>query len=361
MSTLSQLVAWVMAGFYALVHSYAFAIIAIGVTFMVLIIPFTLKSTRSMLAMQKLQPQMKQLQQQHKDDKLALQQAISELYKKEGVNPLGGCLPALAPFPLLYVLYHVISGLSNVKKVTGGYIADPLYLNTKTRMYHDLIASAPHHAVATKAAAAAQIHSLGLNLATSAWDAIEQHLGFGAILGSLLLIVVNIAANFYQQVQISNLNPMVRQNQQMSQQMRFMRYFPIILGVIWIRLGSGLVLYYCISAIFRVVQQWMMYHYDPRVKALVAKDDHDIEVLDAKLRELEQKQPRPAPANGASPAPRKRNTPPRPFVEPGPPKAPVTKANRGNGKAAAAPPPAPRYTNAASASSRSRNRKRKGR
>jgi YidC/Oxa1 family membrane protein insertase len=358
MSSLSKLVAWIMAGFYSLIPSYAFAIIAIGITFMVLIIPFTLKSTRSMLAMQKLQPQMKQLQQQHKEDKLALQQAISELYKKEGVNPLGGCLPALAPFPLLYVLYHVINGLSNVKKVGSGYLADPLYLNTKTRMYRNLIASAPHHAVATKAAAAAQIHALGLNLATSAWDAINQHLGFGAIFGSLLLIVVNIAANFYQQVQISNLNPMVKQNQQMSQQMRFMRYFPIILGVIWIRLGSGLVLYYCVSAIFRVVQQWMMYHYDPRVKALVAKDDHDIEVLDAKLRELEHKPPRPATANGAPPAPSRRVTPPRPFVEPGASKPPATR-NAGNGKPA--PPPAPRYSNAASASSRGRNRKRKGR
>src|SRR5579862_8677767 len=132
-----------MAGFYALIPSYAFAIVAIGITFMVLIIPFTLKSTRSMLAMQKLQPRMKQLQQQHKDDKLALQQAISELYKQEGVNPLGGCLPALAPFPLLYVLYHVIQGLSNVKKVTGGYLADPKYLNVHTQMYKALVASAP--------------------------------------------------------------------------------------------------------------------------------------------------------------------------------------------------------------------------
>ena len=98
-------------------------------------------------------------------------------------------------------------------------------------------------------------------------------LGFAEIFGSLLLLLIMIGANYYQQVQITNLNPMVRQNQQMNSQMQLMRFFPILFGLICIRLPSGLVLYYAVSALFRVGQQWMMYHYDPKVIALVAKDD----------------------------------------------------------------------------------------
>jgi YidC/Oxa1 family membrane protein insertase len=358
LSSLSRLVGWILAGFYALVPNYAFAILCVGITFMVLIVPLTLKSTRSMLAMQKLQPKMKQLQAQHKDDKLALQQAVSELYKQEGVNPLGGCLPAIAPFPLLYVLYHVIDGLSHTQLVSKGvYKADPLYLSTGTRMYHDLLASAPKSA-STALGAAAKIHSLGINLATSASTAISHHLGFTEIFGSLFLLLVMIGANYYQQVQISNLNPMVKQNQQMSQQMRMMRFFPVIFGLICIRLPSGLVLYYGVSALFRVGQQWMMYHYDPKVKALVAKDNRDIDALDARLNELERKQGNPSTGaksgstgNGKLTPPRANLTPPRTKLNP-------NGASSGtNGKSAV--PPA-RSTNAA-AGSKNRNRRRKGR
>ena len=112
MTALSQLVAWVLAGFYALIPNYGIAIILLGLTFMILVVPLTLKSTRSMLAMQKLQPKMKQLQQQHKNDRIALNQALTELYKEEGVSPFGSCIPTLLPLPLFYVLYRVITGLS---------------------------------------------------------------------------------------------------------------------------------------------------------------------------------------------------------------------------------------------------------
>ena len=113
MSSLSRLIGWVLAGLYSLIPNYAIAIILIGLIYMGFVVPFTLKSTRSMLAMQKLQPKMKQLQQQHKDDRLALNQALTELYKQEGVNPFGACIPTLLPLPLLYILYSVIRGLSH--------------------------------------------------------------------------------------------------------------------------------------------------------------------------------------------------------------------------------------------------------
>lgn len=284
MTQLSQLVAWVLAGFYALVPNYGVAIILLGLTFMALVVPLTLKSTRSMLAMQKLQPKMKQLQQQYKNDRMALNEALQNLYKEEGVSPFGSCLPTLLPLPLFYVLYRVITGLSN-KGPSGctrnACHAMPLYLNPGTAMYKALVRSATP-------GEGAQMHAFGINLSDSAWSALTKGLGFAEIFGSLLLLLIMIGANYYQQVQITNLNPMVRQNQ-MNSQMQIMRFFPIVFGLICIRLPSGLVVYYATSALFRVGQQWMMYHYDPKVIALVAKEDRDIEVMEARLEETERR------------------------------------------------------------------------
>jgi YidC/Oxa1 family membrane protein insertase len=289
-TALSQLVAWVLAGFYALIPNYGIAIILLGLTFMILVVPLTLKSTRSMLAMQKLQPKMKQLQQQHKNDRVALNQALTELYKEEGVSPFGSCIPTLLPLPLFYVLYRVITGLS--AKGPSGCKGDachamPLYVNPGTAMYKALVASATP-------GEGAQMHAFGINLSQSAWTALTKGLGFAEIFGSLLLLLIMIGANYYQQVQITNLNPMVRQNQQMNSQMQIMRFFPVVFGLICIRLPSGLVIYYAVSALFRVGQQWMMYHYDPKVIALVAKDDRDIEVMEARLEEGDRRKPKPS-------------------------------------------------------------------
>ncbi|MGA3219836.1 MAG: YidC/Oxa1 family membrane protein insertase, partial [Acidimicrobiales bacterium] len=152
--------------------------------------------------------------------------------------------------------------------------------------------------------------------------------------------------NYYQQVQITNLNPMVRQNQQMNSQMQLMRFFPLLFGVICIRLPSGLILYYAVSALFRVGQQWMMYRYDPKVKALVARDDRDIDVVEAHLEEIEQKAPRQAPPK---PSPPRRPPPPRQLP---------TGAGARNGKVTGQQVGRNLGVNA---NQRARNRKRKGR
>jgi YidC/Oxa1 family membrane protein insertase len=368
MTALSQLVAWVLAGFYALIPNYGIAIILLGLTFMVLVVPLTLKSTRSMLAMQKLQPKMKQLQQQHKNDRLALNQALTELYKEEGVSPFGSCIPTLLPLPLFYVLYRVITGLSN--KGPAGCKGDachamPLYLNPGTAMYKALVASAPP-------GEGAQMHAFGINLSQSAWTALTKGLGFAEIFGSLLLLLIMIGANYYQQVQITNLNPMVRQNQQMNSQMQIMRFFPIVFGLICIRLPSGLVLYYAVSALFRVGQQWMMYHYDPKVIALVAKDDRDIEVMEARLEDSGGKKQKPPPSKGqpagppqskpqpAAPSPSKPSQAKMPQAKSQPKPLPASQDGaRTDGKANGQVPS--RNPSSQGSGQRNRSRRRKGR
>ncbi|HUC14539.1 MAG TPA: YidC/Oxa1 family membrane protein insertase [Acidimicrobiales bacterium] len=374
MSSLSRLVGWVLAGFYSLIPNYAIAIILVGLVYMSFVVPFTLKSTRSMLAMQKLQPKMKQLQQQHKDDRLALNQALTELYKQEGVNPFGACIPTLLPLPLLYVLYSVIRGLSHTAKVCGGKVgvlrACPSYLSPSTRMFKDLVRSAPQ-------GMGAQMKSFGINLSNNAWADLHSNVGVGATFGALLLLVIMTGANYYQQVQIMSLNPMVRQNQQMNSQMRIMRFFPILFGVLCIRFATGLVLYYAVSGLFRVGQTWAMYHYDPKVKALVARDDRDLEVMESHLEEVEGKSRKALPKSPPAPpsAAQKALPKPPPKTPPkSPPKTPtstgdVTPANgkpngRPNGGKPSGPPNGQRpirNPNTEAASQRNRNRRRKGR
>jgi YidC/Oxa1 family membrane protein insertase len=350
MTALSQLVGWVLAGFYSLIPDYGVAIILLGLTFMALVAPLTLKSTRSMLAMQKLQPKMRQLQQQHKNDRLALNQALTQLYKDEGVSPFGACIPTLIPLPLFYVLYRV-------KHCVNNLCADPLYLSHKTRMWKNLVATAPP-------GKGAQIHAFGINLATSAWTAISTHLGVVEIFGSLVLLLIMIGANFYQQVQIMNLNPMVRQNQQMNPQMQIMRFFPIVFGLICVRLPSGLVLYYAVSALFRVGQQWLMYRLDPKVKALVARDDRDMEVMETALEDRERQPRKPAPASRGQLPPTSakalsaKTGTPRPGVPKAPMRKPQTPARGSNNGQGNGKPPV-RYVGAQSGGQRNRNRRRR--
>lgn len=357
MTALSQLVGWVLAGFYSVIPNFAVAIILLGLTFMALVVPLTLKSTRSMLAMQKLQPKMKQLQQQHKDDRLALNQALTQLYKDEGVSPFGSCLPTLLPLPLFYVLYRVIEGIGNAKCTGKGAAQicrpDPLYISRKTKMYKALVSSPPEHAsqIHLLGKHGAEIHAFGINFATSAWTAITKHLGIGEIFGTLLLLLVMIAANYYQQIQITNLNPMVRQSQQANPQMQIMRIFPVFFGLICVRLPAGLVLYYSVSAIFRVGQQWLMYRYDPKVKALVAREDRDLEVLEARLEERgpkAQKGPSPSKAQAWKAPSAKAGTPVRA-------RQPERAGSPANGQVKQAA----RYGNASS-NQRNRNRRRRG-
>src|ERR671910_1826212 len=94
----------VLAFFYAIVPNEGVAIILLTVTVMLLLFPLTAKSSRSMLAMQRLQPEMKRLQAKHKGDRQKLNEEMMALYKEHGANPLSGCLPILLQMPLFIVL-----------------------------------------------------------------------------------------------------------------------------------------------------------------------------------------------------------------------------------------------------------------
>jgi YidC/Oxa1 family membrane protein insertase len=100
---------YVLHFFHRVTGSYGLDIILLTVLIKVLMAPLTHKSFASMKQMQKLQPQMERLKERYGDDKEKLNKEIMELYKRNGVNPLGGCLPMVLQFPVFIGLYNALS------------------------------------------------------------------------------------------------------------------------------------------------------------------------------------------------------------------------------------------------------------
>lgn len=97
-----------LAFIYKAVPSYGIAIVLLTVLVRVVLIPLTIKQIRSMTAMQRIQPEMKRLQQKYKGDRQKLNEELMKLYKQHNVNPLGGCLPLLMQAPVFIALYSVL-------------------------------------------------------------------------------------------------------------------------------------------------------------------------------------------------------------------------------------------------------------
>jgi len=104
--------------------SYGWSIIIITVIVRVLFWPVTQKANKSMKRMQKLQPQMKEIREKHKDDPQTMNAKVMELYRKEKVNPLGGCLPILLQIPVFIALYSTLNGAVELRQVSFWWIND---------------------------------------------------------------------------------------------------------------------------------------------------------------------------------------------------------------------------------------------
>ena len=110
--------------FYGFTGNYGIAIILLTVVIKLLMAPLTHKSFVSMKQMQKLQPQMERLKVKFKDDKEKLNKEVMELYRRNGVNPLGGCLPMVLQFPVFIGLYNALSTPIELRHASFLWIKD---------------------------------------------------------------------------------------------------------------------------------------------------------------------------------------------------------------------------------------------
>src|SRR5574341_509925 len=110
-------------------HSIILAILVLTIIIRLITLPLTLQSQKSMQATQRIQPKIEELRKKYKDDPETLNREMMEIYKREGVNPVGGCLPMLIQFPILIGLYQAITRALAASPIDllrlSGHVYDP--------------------------------------------------------------------------------------------------------------------------------------------------------------------------------------------------------------------------------------------
>ena len=252
-----DLIAKPLEFFYELWPNYAGAISLLTLSIMIILLPLTLKGTRSMIAMQKLQPELKKLQAKYKDDRQKLNEEMMAFYKENNINPVSGCLPLLLQMPVFLILYRTLFELLNkapfgqdmgsaVVRATNGVNGGvweqygyfhPKHLDSTSQLYQDLSSTRV-------------MESFGLNLADSASRALGQGLVHAA--PYILLVLLVTVTSYIQQKQVSGRNPNAEVN---PQQQMLMRIMPLFFAFISFTLPAGIVVYFLVSNLFRVGQQ----------------------------------------------------------------------------------------------------------
>ncbi|MYB09413.1 MAG: membrane protein insertase YidC [Acidimicrobiia bacterium] len=261
--------AWLLGVYYTLGHNYGIAIMLFTLTVMLVLTPLTFYTTRSMLRMQTLQPQVKKIQAKYQGDRQRMNEEMMRLYQANNVNPLGSCLPILAQLPVFFVLFRLIQGLTRRVSDLGAYAGWgvlPRNRGVTSAPEFDERTFNPQYLAADSELRQAlendtEMNFLGMDLSASLTDAFRD--SFSTALPFLLLIILIGVSSYIQQRQIAGrrdpdtpINP---------QQQMIMKVMPWFLPIISIGFPAGLNLYFVSSNIVRVGQQAVITHriYNP--------------------------------------------------------------------------------------------------
>ncbi len=261
-----DLITSVLAWFYSVWPSYGMAIVFLTLVAMLVSTPLTMKGTRSMLQMQLLGPELKKIQNQHRGDRQAMNEASMAFYKEHGMNPLGGCLPMLAQAPIFLVIYQVVRGLTRRSTEIGTQLGftsfrysdtqlgrgpsyaqtpiaqgdlnfDPDFLTADTDLYASLSGKT-------------EMVSWGVDLSRSASNAMSD--GVVTALPYLLMMVLVLVTGLFQhhQIQRRQTSSVINPTQQ-----TIMKFIPYFLPVISYGIPAAVVVYFIISSLYRIAQQ----------------------------------------------------------------------------------------------------------
>ena len=251
----------VLAFFYKYVPNYGVAIILLTLVIRILLLPLAFKQIRSMQAMQVIQPKVKELQRKYKGNREQLNQAMMALYKEHGVNPLSGCLPLLAQFPVLIALFAVLrfpQGLTHIPHNEANPVIG--IEHGDSRLYVDLVNQ--------------KADFLGMNLLCSASQAgstvkldpkTRQEVpdfggntlgcghGIPVRIPYYVFALLMLGTTYVQQRQMQQASPSGNQQQQMMT-----RIMPLLFGVWGFIFPAGLVVYWTTTNSVQIVQQRYM-------------------------------------------------------------------------------------------------------
>lgn len=209
---IAQLLLQLLGFFYSLVHNWGLAIIILSVAVYFILFPLSIKQMRSMKEMQLLQPKIEALRKEHKDNPQRMNKEIMELYKEHKVNPLGGCLPLLLQMPIFFALYQALIRSVSLRGAHFLWIKD---------------LSSPDQAFVLKNS----IPFLG---------------------NQINILPILMAIGMFVQQKIS----MAKATGEAAQQQQIMSIImPIMFGVIFYQMPSGLVLYWFINSLFMLAYQ----------------------------------------------------------------------------------------------------------
>ncbi len=256
------LLARVLEIMYSVWPSYAGSIVLLTLVVMLVLAPLTLRGTKSMLAMQVLQPEIRKMQNRYKDDRAKLNEETMKFYQEHKINPLSGCLPLLIQLPVFFILYEVLLGLTkrapygrdlgaamgchlqngvgcaNNVFSNAGYF-HPKYLGSSSKLSESLSGTR-------------QMLSAGLDLSESPLKALGSG-GIAHAVPYIIMVLVVVALTYIQQMQIQSRTPKnapVNPTQQLT-----MKLMPVIMGVVYLLIPAGVVVYFLVSSVFRIGQQ----------------------------------------------------------------------------------------------------------
>ena len=252
-----EIPAGLLSWFYGLTgNNLTIAIALMSVVVMAITTPLTLKSTKGMLEMQKLSPEMKRLQNEHRNDKQKLNEEMMKLYQENKVNPMSSCLPIFAQMPVFIVMFRVLRGLAyNPANHETAPIADaafqatggtgsfdgfiPRYLDRGSELFQAVYKQT-------------EIVELGLDLSKSPFDVIQDDPLTGIIYA---LLVVALGGLYFGQQRMVAARAAVSPTMSPTQQ-KLMQYLPVVFAVFQIFFLTALVVYYIFQTLLRILQQY---------------------------------------------------------------------------------------------------------
>ncbi|MGH2807952.1 MAG: YidC/Oxa1 family membrane protein insertase [Actinomycetota bacterium] len=272
-----EVFATALAGFFAVIPSYALAIILLTVAVRVLLLPLSIKQTRSQREMQRIMPEVKAIQKKYKGDRQKVNEETMALYKEHGVNPFGGCAPLLMQFPVLIGLYYVVSkplaymgfvaekgatadGSAGGKAVAPGeYVAREGIPGILEQIQNSALADALRERWLDVN------QFLGLRLDCSSNGALSGQdpsglstpCGNGIVdaLPYLILVVLMGASTWYMQKQLQSRGGQGVSDQQAQQMQMFTKIMPIMLMVFAYNFPTGVVVYWLTTNLWTIGQQ----------------------------------------------------------------------------------------------------------
>ncbi len=206
-------------------YHFGFAIILFTAIIKLITLPLNMKQLQSMKATQELQPRLQELQKKYGSDREKLAKAQMELYKEAGVSPFGGCLPMLIQFPILIGLYSALYSLANTVDL-GSFLWIP-----------DLGFPGPTDGIG--------------------WlFPFPPKIGWGPALAYLVLPLLTVITQLVYQ-KMAQIGP-TSQDAQQSMMNSMMMIMPIFFGYITLQVPAGLTLYWVVSNIFSIIQQYFV-------------------------------------------------------------------------------------------------------